>query len=72
MAKQNEQNTQDKPEFTAADRVEYFGKKLNYWTAKQKRLIHKPKIARAKRRVAHYTAKLAEAEAAMIAEAQNS
>ena len=52
---------QEKSEMTLEERVSYFEWKLGYWQRKSERLLAPAKKARAKRRIAHYTEKLAEA-----------
>ena len=53
MSKQNEQK-QDRKEFTPEEKLAYFHAKKVYWTAKKERLLHPPKIKHAERRVKHY------------------
>jgi hypothetical protein len=65
MSKQREQDQPDQQDFTPEDRAAYFEKKVTYWEGKVGRLIHPPKVKRAKKRLAHYQGKLAEAQAVL-------
>lgn len=51
----------DQKEFTLEERISYFEWKKGYWERKLGRLLDPKKKARATKRVAHYTEKLAEA-----------
>ena len=54
------------------NRVEYFTREDRVLDAQARAFIAPAKIARAKRRIKHYTARLAEAEKALIEDAQQS
>lgn len=59
-------------DFTPQQRAEYFEGRVAYWTRKAERFIAPAKVKRAKARIKHYTAKLAEAQTALIEDAKKS